>query len=243
MFTLSSAAAGAAPTLEFLIFARILQGLGGGSLIPLSQAIMVETFEPEERGMVMGYTPLLAGLILAPGGAATMITMPLAGVLVNRIDPRWILGTGAALAALAMSMMAGLTLEANFWQIMWPRFIQGLGIGFMFVPLTTVTLSAVRRAEVGHAAGIYNVMRNLGGSVGIAAMSSFLERGAQIHQARLVTHVSLYDPETWQRAQSLTTRFMTRGADLASAQQQAWGALYATVQKQALFQVSSRCVS
>ncbi|MFQ5810603.1 MAG: MFS transporter, partial [Armatimonadota bacterium] len=185
--------------------------------------------------MVMGYTPLLAGLILAPGGAATMITMPLAGALINRIDPRWILGAGAALAALAMSMMAGLTLEASFWQIMWPRFIQGLGIGLMFVPLSTVTLSAVPRTEVGHASGIYNVMRNLGGSMGIAAMSSFLERGAQTHQAQLVGHVSLYNPETWQRAQALTAQFMARGADLVTAERQAWGAIYATVQKQALF--------
>lgn len=395
IFTLSSVAAGAAPTLEFLIVARLLQGLGGGSLIPLSQAIVMETFPPKEQGMamavwgvgimvapivgptlggwitdswswrwifyikaplgpiamllgylfiqdppglrrgitrvdwwglgflavgigafqvvldrgqredwfasglivrlsvlsvialamfvarelttaepvldlrvlrhrtfavgtglvvlmsaalygavvlsplytqlLMGYTPFWAGLVLAPGGFATMLTMPLAGALINRIDPRWILGTGAAVGALAMSMMATLTLEADFWRVMWPRFVQGLGIGFMFVPLSTVTLAAVARRELGHASSLYNVMRNLGGSIGIAIMSTFLERGAQVHQARLVTHVSAYDPETWQRVQVLITGFVARGSDLHTAQQQAWGAMYEAVQKQALF--------
>ncbi|MFQ5899407.1 MAG: DHA2 family efflux MFS transporter permease subunit [Candidatus Methylomirabilia bacterium] len=395
IFTLSSIAAGAAPTLELLVLARIFQGLGGGSLIPLSQAIMMETFPRRQQGMamafwgvgimvapivgptlggwitdnwswrwifyinvpvgavtiflgqlflsdppglrrairridawgllllavgigalqfvldrgqredwfnsplviqlsvvsllalvlfvfrelstsepvvdlrvlrhrtfavgtgmialmsvglygavvlsplytqlVMGYTPLWAGLVLAPGGIATMITMPLAGVLINRIDPRWVLGVGVAIAALAMSLMAGLTLEANFWRIMWPRFVQGLGMGLMFVPLTTVALGAVARAELGHASALYNVMRNLGGSVGIALMSTFLQRGAQTHQARLVGHVSLYDAETWQRVHDLASRFIARGTDAVTAQQQAWGALYATVQKQALF--------
>ena len=121
----------------------------------------------------------------------------------NRIDPRWIIVTGCALNAYAMYLMATLTLEASYWHIMLPRFIQGLGIGFTFVPLSTVALSAVPVRELGHASGLFNFIRTIGGSIGIAAVATMLERGSQVHQARLAAHVSLYDPDVWDRYQTL----------------------------------------
>lgn len=185
--------------------------------------------------LLMGYTALLAGLVLAPGGMATLLTMPIAGALTNRIDPRWIIGTGCGLGAFSMWQMATLTLDASFGQIVWPRFVQGLGIGLMFVPLSTVALGAVPAAELSHASGLYNLMRNIGGSVGIALMATLLERGAQAHQARLVGHVSLYNADVWTRYHGLVAFFAARGSDPATAQEQAWAALYAVVQRQALF--------
>jgi len=184
--------------------------------------------------ILMGYTAMLAGLVLAPGGVATLVTMPIAGALLNRTDPRWMIAIGCALNACAMSLMATLTLQASYWQIMLPRFIQGLGIGLTFVPLSTVALSAVPMREMGHASGLFNFIRTLGGSIGIAAVSTLLQRGAQAHQARLVGHVSLYDPDVWDRHQTLTAMFAARGADPATAEQQAWAHLYAMVQRQAL---------
>jgi len=97
--------------------------------------------------ILMAYTAMLAGLVLAPGGLATLVTMPIAGALMNRIDPRWIIVTGCGFNVYGMYLMATLTLEASYWQIMLPRFIQGLGIGFTFVPLSTVALSAVPMRE------------------------------------------------------------------------------------------------
>ncbi|MFQ5828165.1 MAG: DHA2 family efflux MFS transporter permease subunit [Candidatus Methylomirabilia bacterium] len=224
------------PVVDLRVLRRYEFAVGTGLMTLMSAGLYgAMVLFPLYTQLVMGYTALWAGLVLAAGGLATIVTMPLAGVLINRMDPRWILGTGVAITALAMFMMAGLTLEADYWQIMWPRYIQGLGIGFMFVPLSTVVLAAVARAELGHASALFNVMRNLGGSIGIAAMSSFLERGAQTHQAQLVAHVSPYDPETWQQVHDLASHFMARGSDAMTAQQQAWGAVYATVQKQALF--------
>jgi DHA2 family multidrug resistance protein len=160
--------------------------------------------------------------------------MPIAGALLNRIDPRVIIVTGCALNAYAMYLMATLTLEASYWQIMLPRFIQGLGIGLTFVPLSTVALVAVPMRELGHASGLFNFIRTIGGSVGIAAVATLLQRGAQTHQARLVTHVSPYDPDVWDRHQTLVTTFAARGADPATADQQAWAHLYEMVQRQAL---------
>jgi DHA2 family multidrug resistance protein len=184
--------------------------------------------------ILMGYTAMLAGLVLAPGGVATLITMPIAGAAINRIDPRWIIVTGCALNAYAMYLMATLTLQASYWQIMLPRFIQGLGIGLTFVPLSTVALSAVPMRELGHASGLFNFIRTIGGGLGIAAVATLLERGAQVHQARLTSHVSLYDPDVWDRYQALTEAFVARGADPATAGQQAWAQLYAVVQREAL---------
>ena len=184
--------------------------------------------------ILMGYTAMLAGLVLAPGGVATLITMPIAGALLNRIDPRFIIVTGCGLNAYAMYLMATLTLEASYWQIMLPRFIQGLGIGFTFVPLSTLALGSVPARELGHASGLFNFMRTIGGSIGIAAVATFLQRGGQTHQARLASHVSLYDPDVWDRYHALVTTFTERGADVATAEQQAWAHLYELVQRQAL---------
>src|SRR2546429_3838306 len=88
--------------------------------------------------------------------------------------------------------------------------------------------------ELGHASGLFNFIRTIGGSIGIAAVATFLQRGTQTHQAQLASHVSLYDPGAWDRYQMLVATFMARGADPATAEQQAWGHLYQTVQRQAL---------
>jgi DHA2 family multidrug resistance protein len=184
--------------------------------------------------ILMGYTAMLAGLVLAPGGASTLLTMPIAGALMNRLDPRWMIVTGCALNAYAMYLMATLSLEASYWHIMLPRFIQGLGIGFTFVPLSTVALSAVPMRELGHASGLFNFIRTIGGSIGIAAVATFMQRGTQTHQARLASHISLYDPDVWARYQTLVATFIARGADPATAAQQAWAHLYQMVQRQAL---------
>jgi len=184
--------------------------------------------------ILMGYTAMLAGLVLAPGGLSTLVTMPIAAALMNRLDPRWIIVTGCAVNAYAMYLMATLTLEVSYWDVMLPRFIQGLGIGLTFVPLSTVALSAVPMREMGHASGLFNFIRTAGGSIGIATMATLLQRGAQVHQAQLVTHVSLYDPGVWDRYQTLVGLFTARGADPVTAEQQAWAHLYEMVQREAL---------
>jgi DHA2 family multidrug resistance protein len=194
----------------------------------------IMVLSPLYTQILMGYTAMLAGLVLAPGGVSTLLMMPIAGVLMNRVDPRFIIVTGCALNAYAMYLMATLTLEASYWHIMLPRFIQGLGIGLTFVPLSTVALTAVPMRELGHASGLFNFIRTAGGSLGIAAVATMLERGSQVHQARLAAHVSLYDPDVWDRHQTLVATFTARGADPVTAEQQAWASLYELVQREAL---------
>jgi len=128
--------------------------------------------------------------------------------------------------------MATLTLEASYWRIMLPRLVQGFGIGFTFV--STVALGAVPMRELGHASGLFNFTRTIAGSIGIAAMSTLLARGSQVHQVRLAAHMSPYDPDVWERVQTLTAMFVARGADPVTAEQQAWAQLYAVVRREAM---------
>jgi DHA2 family multidrug resistance protein len=194
----------------------------------------IMVLSPLYTQILMGYTAMLAGMVLSPGGLSTLLTMPVAGAIMNRIDPRWMIGFGCALNAYAMYLMATLTLDASFWRIMWPRMVQGFGIGLTFVPLSTVALGAVPMREIGHASGLFNFTRTIAGSIGIAAMSTLLARGSQAHQVRLAAHMSPYDPDVWERVQTLTATFVARGADAVTAEQQAWAQLYAVVQREAL---------
>jgi len=137
---------------------------------------------------LMGYTAYLSGLVLGPGGIAAMAAMPVAGQLVNRINPKWILALGIAVTAYAVHLMSLFNLEADFYAILWPRVIMGFGIGFLFVPLTTVTMSGINREQMGNATAIFNLLRNLGGSFGVAFVTTLLARREQFHQFRLVEH-------------------------------------------------------
>jgi DHA2 family multidrug resistance protein len=139
---------------------------------------------------LMGYTAFLAGLALGPGGIATMIAMPIAGNLVTKINPKAILAFGIAVAAYSVHMMSKFNLQADFNAIFWPRAVLGAGMGFLFIPLTTLTMSGIRKEEMGNATGMFNLLRNLGGSFGVAFVTTLLARRAQFHQFRLVEHLT-----------------------------------------------------
>ncbi len=144
--------------------------------------------------MLMGYTSMYAGLVLGPGGLATMIAMPIAGKLVNKVNPKRILAVGITICALSTYMMSLFNVTADFWTFVWPRVFLGLGMGFTFIPLTTMTLSHIPKEHMTEASSVYNLLRNLGGSVGIAFVTTVVSRRAQFHQSRLVEQLSPFDP-------------------------------------------------
>jgi DHA2 family multidrug resistance protein len=144
--------------------------------------------------MMMGYTSFYAGLVLGPGGLATMLAMPLVGKLIDRVDPKRFLFVGICICALSTYMMSHFTLTTDFWSFVWPRVALGFGMGMTFIPLTTLTLSHIPREHMTEATSLYNLLRNLGGSVGIAFTTTILSRRAQLHQTRLVEHLSPFDP-------------------------------------------------
>ncbi|HKN18977.1 MAG TPA: MFS transporter, partial [Dissulfurispiraceae bacterium] len=142
---------------------------------------------------LMGYTSTLAGMVLGPGGLATLIAMPLAGRLVTRVNPKGLLALGLAICAYATFLMSQFDLYADFNTLIWPRIVLGVGMGLLFIPLTTLTLSTVKKEAMGNATGIYNLLRNLGGSFGVAFVTTMLERREQFHQSRLVEYLTPFD--------------------------------------------------
>src|SRR4029077_4387486 len=114
-----------------------------------------------------------------------------------------LIAVGFALLATSSFWLGHIDLQISVWNIIWPSVLNGIAISFIFVPLTTSTMGHLRQDQMGNASGIYNLMRNLGGSFGIALVGTFLDRRAQIHQALMVAHMTPYDTayrEQWAAA-------------------------------------------
>jgi DHA2 family multidrug resistance protein len=130
-------------------------------------------------------------------------------------------------------MMTQITTGMDYWSLAWPRFIQGFAMGFVFVPLQTLTLATVRMERLSNATAAYNVVRNVGGSIGIAIATTLLVRRSQEHQNRLVGHVDLWDAETAARLKQWTAHFIAQGSDATTAARQATAMLYRSAVEQA----------
>jgi DHA2 family multidrug resistance protein len=142
---------------------------------------------------LMNYTALWAGLVLGPGGLASFLVMPVAGVLMRKgVNPRTLLALGLMIMAYSMWLMSAFNLYASFFSISWPRVVMGFGIGLFFVPLAAGTFVGISKEETGNASGIFNLLRNLGGSFGVAIGTTVFARRAQVHQNFLVENVTPY---------------------------------------------------
>jgi DHA2 family multidrug resistance protein len=144
---------------------------------------------------LMGYTAFWAGLVLFPGGVASFIIMPVVGILLRKgVNPRYPLALGLGIMAYAIWLMSDFNLEADFVAVAMPRLIQGFGLGLFFVPVTTATFMDIPKEETGNASGIFNLLRNLGGSFGVALSSTMLAQQTQVHQSFLVEKITPYQP-------------------------------------------------
>jgi DHA2 family multidrug resistance protein len=143
---------------------------------------------------LLGYTAAISGLATSPRGIGSFIAMLFVGRLINKIEAKWLLTFGIVMLTYSTLMFGGLNLDIAMGNVIWPNFLQGISLGFVFVPLTTITMGMLRKDQMGNATGIFNLMRNLGGSVGISIATTMLARDAQSHQAILVGHMTPYDP-------------------------------------------------
>jgi DHA2 family multidrug resistance protein len=175
---------------------------------------------------LLGYDAWTSGLVLAPGGIGNMISLITAGRLIARVDQRLLLALGAALNVVALSWMGHLSLDMDYWDLALPRFVQGFGMGLVFVPLQTLALSTVRLARLSNATAAYNVVRNVGGSMGIAIITALLARRSQYHQEIIVSNVDLTRDATAARLAEWTAHFAAQGSDAVTAGRQAMAALY-----------------
>jgi len=182
---------------------------------------------------LMGYSATLAGLVLGPGGFSSIIALAIAGRLVTKVNPKWLLVFGISTAALSTYMMSLFNLNADFITVMWPRIILGLGMGFIFIPLTNLTLSIISREGMGNATALFNLIRNLGGSFGIAFVTTVLARRAQFHQSHLVSHVTPFDLTYQIAVEKLKAFFHMLGFTESMSKMAADGSIYRTLIKQA----------
>ncbi len=182
---------------------------------------------------LMGYSATDAGMVMAPGGVATLVTMPFVGAMLAKRDGRKIVLSGLLIGAFSMFIMQGLNLEASYWAFVWPRIVLGIGLAMIFVPLTTVTLSVIPRDEMGNATGVFNLLRNIGGSVGIAIAATLLSRMSQFYQTSLVPHINQFNPLFQLRFNELKNTLIAKGMQATQADQTALGMFYGMVQKQA----------
>lgn len=157
---------------------------------------------------VLGFTPTDAGVALLPGALATMVSVLLAPSLLRIIDSRIMIATGFAIFAIGSWWMGGLNQNAGYWDVFWPRALQGFSMGFLFVPLSTTTLADVSNADMANATGIYNLVRQLGGSLGIAILLFLQTRYEDTAYAGLAPSATLSNPNVanaiWQHTLSPT---------------------------------------
>ena len=182
---------------------------------------------------LMHYTAYYAGLVIGPGGLASLFIMPIAGLLMKYgVSSRRLLTIGVATMAYSLYLMSGFNLQADFAAISWPRIVQGFGMGLFFVPLAASTYVNIPREEMGNASGIFNLLRNLGGSFGVATAATLLSQRSQFHQNFLVERVTPFHPQLREYAAQMAANFPGEPV-FAGGPSKLLAVIYQEVQRQA----------
>jgi DHA2 family multidrug resistance protein len=182
---------------------------------------------------IMHYTPQQTGLLLLPGALVSAFSMPLVGKLVTRIDPRAVLAGGGLDLVLGLMLLTDLSPQTGEPQLFWPLVVRAIGTVMMFLPLNLATLGALPKSELSAAASLFNLTRQLGGSIGVALLGTLLTRREVFHRAVLVEKVVSSDPLTLERVQALSQGLIAHGVPATDAQPRALALLDASVQQQA----------
>jgi DHA2 family multidrug resistance protein len=159
--------------------------------------------------------------------------MPVVGWLMSKIEPRKLLGAGIVIVSFSFWRFAHLNLDVGYWDFFWPLIIQGVAMGLLFVPLTTVTNDPIPNEQMGNATSLFNLMRNIGASIGIATVTTMIARKSQVHTNDLAAHVTPYSIATQNTLQQMRAAMIAAGADPATALRQAYAAIWGMVERQA----------
>jgi DHA2 family multidrug resistance protein len=201
--------------------------LGTGAIVIATTQILPQLLQSE-----LNYTAMLAGLVLSPGGIVTMIMMPITGKLISVVQPRYLIMTGAAIAALSMWHLTGLTGDISYGYAALSRIYLAVGLPLLFLPVTTASYEGVPPDKTNQASALINVARNLGGSMGVALAQTVLAQRQQFHQSRLIEHVVPSDIGYQQTVETMTRFFQAQGSSAADAAAQAVAWVGQTLQHQ-----------
>jgi DHA2 family multidrug resistance protein len=187
---------------------------------------------PQFLQNLLGYPAFQSGLVMSPRGIGAIIGSIVSGRIMAKIDGRaWMVG-GVMLLSYSMFLFGGLTLEAAPANVIWPIILSGFAVTSIFVPMSTFSMTTIRREYTGDATGLTSLLRNLGGSIGISVVTTLVYRGTAAHQALMVGHLTAYDAPYREKLHVLQTALGSH-SDATTAQHQAYGVIAQTLQNQA----------
>ncbi len=197
-------------------------------------AVLIATTQmlPQLLQAELNYTAYLAGLVLSPGGIVTMMMMPIVGRLVSVVQPKYLLVFGAAVVAFAMWYLTGLNGDITYGYAAMSRIMLGVGLPFLFLPVTTASYDGVPANKTNQASALINVARNIGGSMGVALSQTMLAQRQQFHQSRLIEHAAPSDIGYQQTIDAVTRYFQAHGSNASDAAGQAIAWVGQTLQHQ-----------
>jgi MFS transporter, DHA2 family, multidrug resistance protein len=181
---------------------------------------------------VLHYTAQQVGLLLLPGALASAATMPIAGAVMRKLDPRVMLAGGALILVGAVFWLGQLSPTTGKDDLFWPLLTRAFGTILMFLPLNMATLGPIPKKDIAAASAFYNLTRQLGGSVGVALLTTLLGSRAAFHRSVLVEHLSISDPNVQARLNALAAGFVAKGGDLVQSKQRALQLLDGSVRVQ-----------
>jgi DHA2 family multidrug resistance protein len=226
---------GKKPLLNLRLLARRDFGFGSLANFLLGIALYGSVFiMPLYLSRIQGYNAEQIGLVLAWTGLPQLVLIPLVPRLMKRFDARLVISVGFALFAASNFMNIYMTTDYGSDQLFWPNVIRAIGQALAFAPLSAVATAGIEAENAGSASALFNMMRNLGGAIGIAVLQTFLSKREQYHSNVVTQSVSMFEQATRTRIQALTQYFVNHGVlDLADASHRAVVAIGLIVQKQA----------
>jgi DHA2 family multidrug resistance protein len=189
---------------------------------------------PQLLQQLLGYTAQLAGLALSPGGFVIMCMMPVVGFLVSKVDTRILITFGCLVGSVALFVMAGWNLGLDYRHAVTARMLQSFGLAFLFIPINVAAFAYVPKEKTNMGTGIINLARNIGASVGIATVTTMLDRRSQFHMARLTEKANELSAAYHNTLNGLQFKLVAAGSTSAHANAQAHAFVYGTIQRQAV---------
>jgi MFS transporter, DHA2 family, multidrug resistance protein len=182
---------------------------------------------------LLGFTAMQTGLILLPGALASAFMMPIIGKMLQRGVPPQLMNALGFISFFGFTLMLShSTLESGRQNFFWPLILRGVGLGLLFAPLTTMAFSGLKGKDIAQGSGLTNMMRQLGGSFGIALVTTLIQYRSSTHRANLLSHLSIYNPAVRERLEIINAKLISNGSNPYQAQQQAYGVLKAAVLRQ-----------
>lgn len=190
---------------------------------------------------VKGYSAVQIGEVIAWYGMSQLLTIPLVPKLMQHFDTRMIVVVGVILFAMSCFMNSTMTYDTGIDQLMWSQLVRAVGQPLILVPLSSIATARIEKAQVGSASALFSMMRNMGGTIGIAALSTLLTQREQFHSERIGEAISMYSLQTQQRLEQMTQFFMDKGADFSKAHAQALAAISNIVRREAYVMAYNDC--